>query len=248
MNRLALGGIVALLASGAAVYAYSLRTAPPPPQQAQPEANVAGLTSYAIGYSLGERVRTGMAADGLTGDSDVILRGFQDALLDAEPEIDANLLQQELYRVQAELQRRVIDRELANNEEFRQLVADKLEASEAFMAENGAREGIETGPKGGQWRVLREGTGALPGLHNTVEVNYVAKLIDGTEFERAEGRLFELDSAIPGVQTLLTQMRVGSSWRVFVPPALGYGVAGLPPAVGPNEVLVIEIELVQIVD
>jgi FKBP-type peptidyl-prolyl cis-trans isomerase FklB len=39
-------------------------------------------------------------------------------------------------------------------------------------------------------------------------------------------------------------MKAGSKWRIHVPPALGYGEQGSPPAIGPNEVLVFEITLV----
>jgi len=41
-------------------------------------------------------------------------------------------------------------------------------------------------------------------------------------------------------------MKVGSKWRVWLPPELGYGDAGSPPAIEPNEVLVFEIELLAI--
>lgn len=252
-NRLALVGTVAVLVGGAAVYSSAMKPgdeAPggAPPAAMQPDGTAPDLTSYAIGYSLGERVRAGLAADGLTADFSVIRQGFRDALNDIEPAIDADLLEAELFRIQEELQARLIERELENNEAFRALAAEKLAAAESFLAENAKRPGVEIGARGAQWRVLHEGSGALPQGDDTVAVNYTGTLIDGTEFERADGRLVELDNAIPGVQTLLTQMRVGSKWRVFVPPALGYGVAGMPPAVGPNEVLVFEIELLEIVE
>jgi FKBP-type peptidyl-prolyl cis-trans isomerase len=39
-------------------------------------------------------------------------------------------------------------------------------------------------------------------------------------------------------------MKTGSKWRIHLPPSLGYGEEGSPPAIEPNEVLVFEIELV----
>jgi FKBP-type peptidyl-prolyl cis-trans isomerase FklB len=41
-------------------------------------------------------------------------------------------------------------------------------------------------------------------------------------------------------------MPVGSKWRVFVPPELGYGEQGAGAKIGPNETLVFEIELLSI--
>ena len=51
---------------------------------------------------------------------------------------------------------------------------------------------------------------------------------------------------VPGWQEALPLMNVGSKWRLYVPPELGYGEEGSPPVIEPNEVLVFEIELVKI--
>jgi FKBP-type peptidyl-prolyl cis-trans isomerase FklB len=41
-------------------------------------------------------------------------------------------------------------------------------------------------------------------------------------------------------------MRVGSKWQLFVPPQLAYGPQGAPPAIGPNETLIFEMELLAV--
>jgi FKBP-type peptidyl-prolyl cis-trans isomerase FklB len=51
---------------------------------------------------------------------------------------------------------------------------------------------------------------------------------------------------VPGWQEAIVMMKVGSKWRLFVPPALAYGEEGSPPVIEPNEVLVFEIELLKI--
>ena len=41
-------------------------------------------------------------------------------------------------------------------------------------------------------------------------------------------------------------MKEGSKWQLFVPPELAYGERGAGPKIGPNAVLVFEIELVSV--
>jgi FKBP-type peptidyl-prolyl cis-trans isomerase FklB len=41
-------------------------------------------------------------------------------------------------------------------------------------------------------------------------------------------------------------MKTGAKWRIYVPPQLAYGEEGSPPVIEPNELLVFEIELVNI--
>ena len=72
----------------------------------------------------------------------------------------------------------------------------------------------------------------------------------GTEFDatdpKGEPATFPLRGVVPGWQEALPLMKVGSKWKLYVPPALGYGEEGSPPVIEPNEVLVFEIELVKI--
>lgn len=51
---------------------------------------------------------------------------------------------------------------------------------------------------------------------------------------------------VPGWQEALPLIEVGSKWKLYVPPELGYGEEGSPPVIEPNEVLVFEIELINI--
>jgi FKBP-type peptidyl-prolyl cis-trans isomerase FklB len=51
---------------------------------------------------------------------------------------------------------------------------------------------------------------------------------------------------IKGWQVALTEMKEGSKWMLYIPPSLAYGERGSPPAIGPNEVLVFEVELLEV--
>jgi FKBP-type peptidyl-prolyl cis-trans isomerase len=48
-----------------------------------------------------------------------------------------------------------------------------------------------------------------------------------------------------GWSEALQLMKVGDKWRLFVPSKLGYDIKGKPP-IGPNAVLIFEIELLGI--
>ena len=64
--------------------------------------------------------------------------------------------------------------------------------------------------------------------------------------ERNEPAEFALAGVIPGFGEALSRMRVGDHWQVFVPSELAYGEAGAGSDIGPNETLVFEIQLLDI--
>lgn len=102
------------------------------------------------------------------------------------------------------------------------------EDGKRFLEENAKLEGVITTPSGLQYRVLREGTGAIPAIDDDVTVKYEGKLIDGTVFDSSYNRkpetaVFKPSSLIKGWTEALCMMPVGSKWELFVPYELGYG-------------------------
>ena len=97
---------------------------------------------------------------------------------------------------------------------------------------------------------LKDGTGDSPKATDTVKVNYKGTLPDGTEFDssykRGEPVSFQVNQIIPGWQEALVMMPKGAKWKVVLPPELGYGAQGAGRAIGPNQTLVFEIELLDI--
>jgi len=130
-------------------------------------------------------------------------------------------------------------------------VAEKnLEEGEKFLAENKSKPGVVTLPSGLQYQVIVEGHGKTPGLRQTVIANYRGTLIDGEEFDGSEKHggpaMFPVSGVIPGWTQALQLMKVGSKWKIFVPPDLAYGQHGAGNAIGPNATLIFDIELVGI--
>ena len=124
------------------------------------------------------------------------------------------------------------------------------EKGEAFLTENGKKEGVKTLPSGLQYRVLKEGDGKLPTKADKVVVHYKGTLIDGTEFDsshkRGEPMKFGVTKVIKGWTEALQLMKEGSKWILYVPWQLAYGKDGRGGLIGPAETLIFEVELIAI--
>ncbi|MBX2954226.1 MAG: FKBP-type peptidyl-prolyl cis-trans isomerase [Leadbetterella sp.] len=127
---------------------------------------------------------------------------------------------------------------------------ENKERGQAFLNKNKEAAGVVTLASGLQYQVLKEGTGAKPTLQDQVKVHYAGQTLDGNEFDssikRGEPVVFGLTQVIKGWTEVLQLMPAGSKWKVFIPEDLAYGPQG-PPAIGPNQTLVFEIELLDIV-
>lgn len=135
--------------------------------------------------------------------------------------------------------------------EERALLAE-LNAAEgaAFRQENGTRPGVVTLPDGLQVEVLREGDGEVPEASDWVTVHYRGWRLDGREFDnsyrRGEPATLPIERAIPAWRAALLAAPVGSRLRLVAPPGLAYGRSGAG-IIGPEETLLFEIELLDIV-
>ena len=106
-----------------------------------------------------------------------------------------------------------------------------------------------TTPSGLKITDLRVGDGASPKMGQTVSVNYIGRLENGTEFNNSykTGRPaeFTLGEVIPGWNEGLQSMKVGGKRKLFIPSNLAYGPRGRP-GIPPNSNLIFEIELLSI--
>jgi FKBP-type peptidyl-prolyl cis-trans isomerase FklB len=98
--------------------------------------------------------------------------------------------------------------------------------------------------------VLVEGSGAIPIATDTVTTHYHGTLPDGTVFdssvERGQPASFPVSGVIPGWVEALQLMPVGSKWRLFVPAGLAYRDRGAGASIGPNQMLIFDVELLAI--
>jgi len=196
--------------------------------------------SYGIGLNMGRNLQ---GAESRL-DRAAFLKGIEDAMARAEPAVDEAEIQSAL--------RAFGEAVMAEQEARRSAEAEKNQSDgQAYLAENGAKEGVTTTESGLQYEVLRQGDGPRPTAADQVSIHYKGTLIDGTEFDSSYGgepAVFGVGGVIPGFSEALQLMPVGSQYRVVIPGDLGYGASGTGGDIGPNATLIFEIELLGIVD
>ncbi len=195
--------------------------------------------SYGIGMNMGSQLA--QAADRL--DREALMRGIEDGLQGNESQISDGEMQSILMQFGSEI-------EAAAETERSQEGEANLAAGAAYLAENGAKQGVTTTASGLQYEVLRVGEGERPTVESTVRLHYRGTLIDGTEFDSSYGgepATFMVSGVIPGFTEALVLMPVGSHYRIVIPAGIAYGPQGSGP-IGPNSTLIFEIELLEIVD
>jgi len=105
-------------------------------------------------------------------------------------------------------------------------------------------------PSGLQYEIMVEGTGEKPTLTSKVTTHYHGSLTNGKVFdssvERGQPASFPVNGVIAGWTEALQLMPVGSKWKLFIPANLAYGSKGAQGAIGPNETLIFEVELISI--
>jgi FKBP-type peptidyl-prolyl cis-trans isomerase FkpA/FKBP-type peptidyl-prolyl cis-trans isomerase FklB len=125
-----------------------------------------------------------------------------------------------------------------------------LEKGQAFLKENAKKEGVKTTSSGLQYKITKEGTGKNPKATDTVVVHYKGTTIDGKEFDssykRGEPTEFPLNAVIKGWTEGLMYLSEGGKATLYIPSELAYGKRGAPGAIGPDETLIFEVELIKI--
>jgi FKBP-type peptidyl-prolyl cis-trans isomerase FklB len=193
--------------------------------------------SYGIGRQMGDQLAQG-GFDGL--DLDAVATGIKDAYNNLE-------LRVEVADIQAafnEINRRLSEKKEAEAKEF-------SAAGEAFLSENGQRDGVITLESGLQYEVVNAGDGsASPTADSKVRTHYHGTFIDGkvfdSSYERGQPAEFPVGGVIAGWTEALQLMSKGAKWRLYVPYNLAYGAQGSPGGIPPYATLVFDVELLEI--
>lgn len=196
-----------------------------------------------LGYAIGINIGNDFKKQGIELNLEALMQGLQDAMGDKA----TRLTEQQAQAVLAAYQQAQRAKQAAE----RKAKADtNLKKGEEFLAQNKTKPGIQTLPNGLQYEVLVAGTGASPTVTDKVTTHYRGTLIDGTEFDssykRGQPATFPLNGVIQAWQIILPMMKEGGKMRIFSPASLAYGANGQGATIGPNEVLIFEIELIKV--
>jgi FKBP-type peptidyl-prolyl cis-trans isomerase FklB len=191
--------------------------------------------SYTVGFQIGQKLKL----QNLDLDSKAFTQGAQDAISNSKPRLKPE-----------EMQAAIQSQQKKEMEKQEALVKKNLETGQAFLEANKKKEGVIALPSGLQYKVITEGHGKQPKSTDSVVAHYRGTLINGTEFDssykRNEPVTFPVAGVIKGWQEVLPLMKEGAKWQVYIPAELGYGSHGAGAVIGPNEVLIFDIELLSV--
>lgn len=199
-------------------------------------------TADPVGYFLGFQFGANLAQNGIDA-SDVkqeeVIKGMLDALTGKDPAVSDEVIQGAMKQFEQKLQARAAEKAKA-----------KMAEGQKYLDDNKKKEGIQVTNTGLQYKVLKSGDGATPKATSEVSVHYEGKLTNGKVFDssikRGQPQTIRLDQVIPGWTEALQRMKVGDKWQLFIPSNLAYREEGRAPVIGPNEVLVFEVELLEV--
>ncbi|HQV00238.1 MAG TPA: FKBP-type peptidyl-prolyl cis-trans isomerase, partial [Bacteroidia bacterium] len=172
--------------------------------------------------------------DGLN--SDLISKGLAEAMKGEKTAVDAQTANQIIqdYMTAAQAKKG----------------AEAVARCGAFLENNKKRKEVTTLPSGLQYEVIKTGTGPKPSATDKVKVHYHGTLINGDVFdssvERGQPAEFGVNQVIKGWTEALQLMNTGSKWKIFLPADLAYGDRGAGGKIGPNEALIFEVELLEV--
>ncbi|WP_082117170.1 FKBP-type peptidyl-prolyl cis-trans isomerase [Sedimenticola thiotaurini] len=188
--------------------------------------------SYALGFQFAQQLKQ----QGVTVDGSAFGAALDDVLEGRTPKLSSKEMSEAFSQTKEEMAKAKAQEAIAAKD-----------AGEKFLAENSKQDGVVVLPSGLQYQILKAGEGEKPMAGATVTVHYRGTLISGKQFDssydRGEPTSFSLDGVIPGFREGISQMKPGAKWKLFIPSNLGYGEVGAPGAIGPNETLIFEVEL-----
>ncbi|MEZ6126337.1 MAG: FKBP-type peptidyl-prolyl cis-trans isomerase [Planctomycetaceae bacterium] len=219
----------------------------PPAAPAAPTADAPAelkTVEQKMGYAIGLNIGQNLKRQQMDLDPQAIALGIAHVLAGKEPLITMEQIQAASAEYdQIREQQRV------------KLGAENKAAADKFLTENIKKDGVKVTKSGLQYVVLKEGTGATPTEENTVSTHYRGKLLTGKVFDESyTGEVptadespvsFGVTQVISGWTEALQLMKVGAKYRLFIPPAMAYGENG-PPGIGPNSLLIFDIELISV--
>ena len=192
-----------------------------------------------LSYTLGFQIAQNLARQGMALDAEAASRAVHDVFSGAQPLLSVDEMKAVVQRVQT-----------AALEKRKSASDANQKTGETFLAENKSKEGVKTTDSGLQYKVIKAGTGKSPSATDEVEVHYEGRLVNGKVFDssiqRGKSISFGVNKVIKGWTEALQLMKEGARWQVYIPSKLAYGEKGAGGAIGPNETLIFDVQLIKI--
>ncbi len=215
---------------------------------AQDTTSERGKLSYAIGYNTGNELAE-LTARGEAVDVNTVIKAIQDAYAKKQPAVPVDQLRAAVENMQKRQQAKM-------EAEFAKLSSENKSQSDTFLAQNRAKQGVQTLPGSTvQYRVIENGSGAKPTQASDVQISYKGSLPDGTVFvdtaQAPEGQqagpVTMKISQIPlvGLREALLQMPTGARWEVVLPGDKAYGTT-IQAGRMANQAVVFDVKLVSV--
>ncbi len=174
-------------------------------------------------------------------DRATVLENYRRAYLTDSVNMDVISKARDEFREQLMVAR---DRQVAAEAQATQVNDD------AFIAALKAQDSsVQTTASGLSYKIVNPGEGTHPTAQSTVRVKYTGKHTNGEVFDTSGDETvdFSLEHLIPGFTEGTQLIGKGGKITLYIPGNLAYGPNGQPAAgIGPNEMLVFDVELVDI--
>lgn len=196
-----------------------------------------------LSYAIGLDIANNFKKQGIAVNLDVMKQAMADVAEEKELLLDDEGSRGVIMAFQKEMQEK-------QAKEASMAAEENIKKGTDFLEANGKREGVITLPSGLQYEIIQEGTGASPSPTSKVTTHYRGTLIDGTVFDssydRGQPATFPVNGVIQAWQIILPMMKEGQKVKIYSPSELAYGSRGSQPKIGPNEVLIFDIELIKV--
>jgi FKBP-type peptidyl-prolyl cis-trans isomerase FklB len=196
-----------------------------------------------VSYSIGLDIGTTLKRQLIDVNETLLNQGVHDGLTGGKPLLTDEQVKEVMGNFQKDM--------LAKQAAARKATGEKnAEEGKKFLEQNKSKPGVKTTASGLQYKVEKEGSGSSPKESDTVKVNYRGTLINGTEFDSSYKRgapaTFPVNRVIKGWTEALQLMKPGAKYQLFVPADLAYGERGAGSDIGPNAMLMFDVELVEV--
>lgn len=190
--------------------------------------------SYVQGFQVGKSLKDRNGVEEI--DVSSFMRGFEDAVKKDTPFMNA----QKLQAAEKAFTMRMVSKK----------TKELQEKTKAFMAENGKKSGVQPLGVGSQMKIVTKGTGAVPGVKDTVVLRFTQRDMKGKEnYTNKNSAPLKATVESLGIQSIMSALQMvpaGSKFELYLPVELtpGFNPQTMEEAYG---VAIFEMELLEVI-